>query len=97
MKIKPWQLMQRKDQTRERIVINFLEEIKSFKGTQDPQETTHPLNASHSTRWDTLQEIVHSKQNNSRRSYMLTVAKENEPVEDRNNEDEDSTEEYVLL
>ena len=48
---------------------------KSFKGNQDPKETTHLLIASHATRWDTLQEIVHSKQNNSRRSSMLMQLK----------------------
>ena len=75
MKIKPCHLMQRKDQTRERFVIILLEEIKSFKGEQAPKETTHPLNASHATRWDTLQEIFHSNQNNSRRSSMLMQLK----------------------
>ena len=54
MKINPWQPMQRKDQTRERSVIILPEEIKSFKGTQDPKETTHPLNASDATIWNTL-------------------------------------------
>ena len=59
--------MQRKDQTREIIVINILEEIKIFKGTKYPKETSYLLNASYVTIWDILQEIVHSKQNNSRR------------------------------
>ena len=54
MKIKPWYPMQRKDQKRETFVIILPEEIKIFKGTQEPKETTHPLSASHATRWDTL-------------------------------------------
>ena len=73
MKIKPCHLMQRKDQTRERIVINPPEEIKSFKGTQDPRETSHPLNVSPVITWENLQEIVPSKQKNSRRETQSFI------------------------
>ena len=64
MNIKTWYLMQIEDQTRERIMINILEEIKTFEGTQDIKESSHLLNNSYVIRWDTLQEIVHSKHEN---------------------------------
>ena len=72
MKIKPWKLMKRKDKKRERIMNTLPEEIKSFKQNQDPRESSHIFN-SYVTRWDTLQEIVHSKHNNSRREIRSSM------------------------
>ena len=57
------------------------------------------MNASYVTRWDTLQEIVHSKHSNSRRvkKFHSHAIEDDDEDKEKKNEDEDSNEEYVLI
>ena len=63
----------KKGTNKRKIMINLPEEIKSFKGTQDPRETSHSLHVSHVITWENLQEIVPSKQKNSRRETQSFI------------------------